>query len=86
MSGPSTVGQGSHRRPLTPSPAFTAQIDSRAHRGHIGQDDHFLEDDCLSAFVELAADVVLLPEPLVAVELARSAGWRDPAPPEPEKV
>jgi hypothetical protein len=28
-----------------------------------------------------SVDVVLLPEPLTAIELARSAGWRDQAPP-----
>jgi hypothetical protein len=33
-----------------------------------------------------SVDVVLLAEPVASVELARSAGWREPAPPEPEKV
>jgi hypothetical protein len=33
-----------------------------------------------------SVDVLLHHEPLAWAELARSAGWRDPAPPEPEKI
>ena len=33
-----------------------------------------------------SVDVVLHHEPLAAAEIARSSGWRDQTPPEPEKI